>query len=1160
MYLLTAAVLVNWHSFEPVELPFARLTAVIGENRSGKSTLLDAIQVAMLGNHGQWRSLNSAAGDERSKRTVRNYALGMLAPGQPPLRESAVTWIALHFKDEETNHDVSIGLYLTASVQDSAVFTNWFVLPGLRVRLSDLADEAREDGEVLVEPLDWDTAMHRLDRKAAAVKGAEIMTPTGPEKYVGEWMKAMRAGGRSPRPETFAKAFVNAVGYRAVTSDDQFFKRFLLPHKPIDIAQLRASIATYREVDARIKATRREIAYLREAARESGCYLEESANAEAENWIAARAEAQHGWRHLRKTRTRRADKLETARLAKTEQQRAEEQLEQARKDHADLQARINQTTHGQLQQIAAQEANARHERDTANRDLGAWFKICRDAAAAGREGMLAGTARFASLVERLGELASLTGGEAAAFPADAGRIRQVLSELGDVEPAAEHLSRVARQCYAEQDKAQRAHDEAEDKLRRLRAGQAPVGEETVAFLEALREKDFEPEVLCALVSVTDESWRDAAEALLGAEREAVILPPEQVEPAIRFWRASGGRFRRCRIARTDKVAPDAQAGESGAMDSIVVAGDPLVAGFLRRRIGGVRLAETVEDLRAHGRAIMRDCYYDDGLSVRRLGRRGPPLLGREVGAKADCHLAGEMERLAREARTALRDGERHDAASRALRSLAAAIAEEREPVDRLDNQRQRAEERLDALREQRIQAEGSIDPDWTADLKRLSSLIRDLQDARDQAAKELTAAELEAEQAEATLGMGEEQLGSTAFFALRLYRLKQAGRAVPEVASGGMPARGDLRRTFRERLRKDKGEPKSVAHHARQERDGKRKAAEAARDAFWSRVREYQRNVASPEAEKLQSGKLLVSEADSWIRERIEKLEGDTLIKHEAQMERAAEELSTVFQTSFVAEIRDRMEIVQNEVERIGAILRPHEFHKERYRFRYQISQDYEGLIQLAQADSSRLMTLFEGGGEAAETHSAAIEAVKELLLSNDLDTAAFEDYRNYWTFWLESAQVGTGKWVSFQARKGINSGAESQTPFYIAMAAALAAAYRSGGHGRSYGGMGLALFDEAFSKMDPNNQRRMLDFFADIGLQPVVAAPLSGQTGLVPRMDQIHEVWRSGDHATVESYRPGQALKEAIEREDPSTLTREQLLEMAAGEGGADAPGAAPE
>lgn len=1150
MYLLRDLVLVNWHNFEPIELSFGDFTAIVGENRSGKSTLLDALQVALIGNHGQWRDLNRAAVEERSARTVRSYCLGTLSPDSPPLRESAVSWLALHFRDSDTNHDVSLALHITASLEEPHERTSCLVLKGIRIHLSDFVNELEENGEQFVEPLDWESATLGLERRIRGTAHAEMLAPVGPEKYVGEWMKAMRVGGRSPRPQTFGKAFVNAVAYRQVTSDDQFFKRFMLPEKPINIEQLRSAIGTYREVHDHIQTILRELRLLREAEREAAAHAEALATADVEAWIASRAEAQHGYRLMRLNQVKARCKAQEAHEAEREFKQAKREYVEAEQERSNLQSRISQTTSGQLKNIELEETNRERERDGADRALGTWYHLCRGAARSAQDKLLTGTPRLDQLSNRLRELSAAIGAEPTRFPENPMRVLAVLRTLDDLEHGADFLESIAGQAHARRAEADNAYCDAQAKLGRLRKGQAPIEEETGQFLVALEEQGLSPQVLCSLVRVSDEQWRIAAEALLGREREAIILPPEQVEPAIRFWRRQGGRFRRCRVARTDKVVAAQEPGKPHTMDEIVVSDHTLVTGYLRRRIGGVRLADSVEEMKAPGRAIMRDAMYDDGLSVRRLAAPGIPLLGKEIGDAAQSQLVSEMERLAGIIRREKSEARLHSQSAEALRTLAGALSDERDDVETLEAQRTTAEERLNELEAQRRKVEASIDPDWLGELRVLGRRVENLQEIRDEASRKAERARIEEQSAKDELGSGEEAPGSQLFFRLRLSRLKKAECGVPTIASGRMPSRADIRKTFRKRLTSKKDEPKMVAHEANQANAKAKEKADSRAIDFWNRMTDYRSQVAIPQAERLKQGSVAVAEAADWVRKRIDQQQNHALVEHQVQMERAAEEMSKAFQTAFVAEVRDRMEIVRNNVDGINRTLRQHVFHEERYRFSYRVSEAYQGIIDLAMLaadDPSRLIKLFDdGSGDTEGRFSPAVEGVKHLLLSNDLDAKQFEDYRDYWVFWLESKPKDQGSWVSFQRRKGINSGAEGQTPFYITMAAALSSAYKGGRAALSSGGMGLALFDEAFSKMDAKNQRRMLDFFASTGLQPVLAAPLSDQSAIVSRMDQIHEVWRTGDHAHVESYIPGEELKRAIEDQDPANLTREQLAQMA--------------
>jgi P-loop containing region of AAA domain len=79
--------MVNWHLFDVADIRIAGHIGVLGENRSGKSTILDMAQVVLTGGNRRFLRLNAVAGDSGrsrsgSKRSVVDYCLGAL--GEAP--------------------------------------------------------------------------------------------------------------------------------------------------------------------------------------------------------------------------------------------------------------------------------------------------------------------------------------------------------------------------------------------------------------------------------------------------------------------------------------------------------------------------------------------------------------------------------------------------------------------------------------------------------------------------------------------------------------------------------------------------------------------------------------------------------------------------------------------------------------------------------------------------------------------------------------------------------------------------------------------------------------------------------------------------------------------------------------------------------------------
>jgi uncharacterized protein YPO0396 len=96
-------------------------------------------------------------------------------------------------------------------------------------------------------------------------------------------------------------------------------------------------------------------------------------------------------------------------------------------------------------------------------------------------------------------------------------------------------------------------------------------------------------------------------------------------------------------------------------------------------------------------------------------------------------------------------------------------------------------------------------------------------------------------------------------------------------------------------------------------------------------------------------------------------------------------------------------------------------------------------------------------------------------------------------------------------------SGGENQTPFYVAIGASLASAYRlKEEYGKHHGGMSLAVFDEAFSKLSVATCHSCIEFLKNIQLQLLVAAPDEKYATMAEVMDTI--VWVTRDGGTVET------------------------------------------
>jgi uncharacterized protein YPO0396 len=89
--------LIQWHSFRDVTIPIGERTLFVGENGSGKSTIIDAIQYALVTQLHKIR-FNAAAAEKRSGRNLQGYILAKTGfEGEENQRTEGISHVILEF-------------------------------------------------------------------------------------------------------------------------------------------------------------------------------------------------------------------------------------------------------------------------------------------------------------------------------------------------------------------------------------------------------------------------------------------------------------------------------------------------------------------------------------------------------------------------------------------------------------------------------------------------------------------------------------------------------------------------------------------------------------------------------------------------------------------------------------------------------------------------------------------------------------------------------------------------------------------------------------------------------------------------------------------------------------------------------------------------------
>jgi uncharacterized protein YPO0396 len=237
--------LVSWHTFEREDIDVVGNASIIGKNRTGKTTILDAIQVILAGASHSSFELNKAAneGGPRDRgvprRSIHGYCLANLGGSTGYLRDHSHTYIALAFEDAEKKRGpVTIGLALTASKDDRREnLVARFVAQGALLSTADFINVVGNDEEVLP----WREARHRmLERYGARISIAEYNDAA--RDFMREYMRLLFPSRRRiESPEQFMKAFVMGISFSEVSiqSASDFVRKRVLQENNLQIKELR---------------------------------------------------------------------------------------------------------------------------------------------------------------------------------------------------------------------------------------------------------------------------------------------------------------------------------------------------------------------------------------------------------------------------------------------------------------------------------------------------------------------------------------------------------------------------------------------------------------------------------------------------------------------------------------------------------------------------------------------------------------------------------------------------------------------------------------------------------------------------------------------------------------------------------------------------------
>jgi uncharacterized protein YPO0396 len=1094
---LTRIRLINWHLFENTTIKCEGSTYFIGINGAGKSTILDAVQFALVGGQRDVRFNQAALAG--GKRTLSSYVRGELGTeGQRFLRGDATGVVALEFRNPDGT-SFSHGAVIDAFEDGRSSDVAYFIVhnAGLDDRWFFRADSA--PGRL------YDTrAFKRHLEHFALPPASRAQVFTRLEDYRLHLLNRL-----GQLKDSFPAKIVKGLAFSPLIDIRAFVHNYLLDENLLDVKTLQAQLETLRHFEGLAADVRERIEALGRIEEFDKERLANRRRRITNGYVARRVRGEIHTAELKAARL----KLDETRL---ELSRAGIQRDQV----------ANQLKFAETALLDAKIAIQTDQAATKEHELGEKIALLDAELSTLCQGQAQTEATLAKELADAKKLRKYLAADEHSIPSELDafitehkthKTEHAIRNIQEIYTALAHDYTRQHALLDEQVAALRAEAaRLEDEIRKLRTGDREVSYESEAQQASRLRRLLRAELglsseevvfLCTVLDIPDQAWQDAVEGVLGYNRFTLLVPPAQYDAAVKLYRDRRHKDGLHGVALLDAkrmlehASHDTNHTAQDSLASEVITDHPAARAFIDLLLGHYAKCDTLKEMRSQRSAITRECIVRRNFTDSHLN---PQVYGRWfIGARAVLSQVENRQRRLDEIAAQMVLLNERDAA---LRERLALTNEKIRPLIELEH----ALQGLAGLPEREAQRASLAVELEKLDLRAAESLRADVE--RHQA--EFNRLQAETGALERRIGGWEAE--ARALTEAEIPRLEgEVDRSLQDaetfLAGEGSDNefRAEVEKEYARRLER---QPVDVIQQNAGRYEGDYQAAE-------TRNRDRLREAKQAYSLRYDFGYDENDEAARYMAER-EKLVGSELPQYEAQIARQRALAEQELVENFIHRLREQVEEARQQLAYLNTTLAQLRFGGERYEFITQPAANLHAMYHMI-LDSQNVLGTSLSESDFRQKHQQAWDLLLERLTANNqtgetlsAELHELQDYRSYLQYDIR-IHYPNGDRALLSQINAKKSGGETTTPFYVAMAASFAQAYRLN-QPRPSDTIRLALFDEAFSKMDSARTASALQFMRQAGLQVLLATPPDKSGALLPYVDTVCTVVRKNSHAFV--------------------------------------------
>lgn len=1050
---LTRLKLINWHYFSSETIDFKNINLFSGENGAGKSTILDAIQLVLTTNT---RRFNLAANAD-SSRNLKSYVRGKTGEeGNEYLRKKAIiSYIALEIFDEAKQRYFVIGAKFDSPDIESPVKTKWY------------CEDCRfEDISFLVDNKPArDEQFKNNGKKISYIPNSSMAK----EKF------KHRLGHLQ---DNFFDLISKSIAFKPMKDVKSFVSQFILPERNIDINVLRENIHSLKEMQSVVEKVRKQLKSLGTIQELYNDILRIDEQITVTDILVKSADIYNKKEAL----SQKVTTLKTAQIQfssyQKENESLEEQIKSLSEKYTDLLSSLKTGETALLITTLKSELNNK-TRD--KNDFSQQVKSLRS--------QLEKMKIASKYISQLFKIEGMNLDMLAETSISAKEKNKLVIEIEDTfSNAKKEADEKIYDFRTKIDTLKNDLIQLEKEIKGLQENKITYPQNTI-LLQSEIQKEFKARgiisdvrIFADLLEVTDSKWQNAVEGYLNTQRFHIIVEPQYYDIAAEVYDRCKEKIHTVALVNTSKLKTNFVI-DKNSLASVVKSDNRYALAYVHYLLGKVVMCGSVSELKKHDTAITQSCMLYKSYTLRKISPKayeipyiGKYALAKQLEIKQQEHKAkiarkNELEQVKI----------KYDNVSSAICSCNFEITI---PVLSAPSDLKKVSDEIRELKSKLHEAENDMNYiQLQMEAEDLEIKINKIQDKRREIIQSIGKEEAQIQQIKQEL----ENLEST---------IKESELILNEITKHNVSALNEAEKRLAEH-RKTKAFSTIFDNCER-----KRKQLKTQKEDKEFELRLKQQSFKDGE---LGTGLEVMPEYTAEYN----NLSKNDLIRYEEKLREMKENCEIEFRESFLAKMRENIEKAKSIFKLLNKTLKPIYYGNDSYRFDYTPSKNRKHLYEMITSEYNLGGFNLMSEQFDAEYHDEMEELFSKLTESNENGEEVISEYTDYRTYLDYDIDIISrdGKVQKFSKIYREKSGGETQTPYYVAIAASFTQLYSTGETIR------VIMLDEAFDKMDEERIKQMLEFFKLQDFQVILAAPTSRLELIGEQSDNIVMIYTDGSH-----------------------------------------------